>query len=514
MTEDELIKRYKELIQNSSEKAPEGLWDDIARDLDRDLIAFYQQQLEENQQAAPEGIWEDLELGLSAGIITEYSAQLAQNQHIAPEAIWEGIEQVLDNELIGRYKKQLAERPEKAPAGTWQNIQHRLDIDEVWSRVAGKLNAHDRYSVLWFYASRAAAVAGLIITIGLGAWFAFDGPQQRQVALKQHEKAASQTHTESLPQTPSEEIQPETGTIILNLAATPINNIEKSPLIATTADDIAESVMIYDRFTYNPMASLQAKLASDRGILKPEIQQIFKDKLRNEPTLLPPAGNEKTEFASNQDFDNARFIGFGLSAGIKNTWLFSNQTFLALAGHNGHRTKLSLIPDLALNFRYLATPRIEIEAGFSASTNVGQSYQQYIYGRFANKDISLNYLHAELLANFRGKRSWMLGPHHIKLSSSFGFYVAGLNYASESIMGEKTNITNNYRNWDFGIILGQNVDFAVTKNLTLSPGVRLTWGMPNIQKQMPDQPEFMSKTFNRSFEFRVAFVYKLQLGQH
>lgn len=514
MTWEKLIKRYKELTHNSSEKAPEGVWDNIARDLDRDLIALYQQKLKDNRKEAPEGIWEKLEAALNNDIESEYIAQVAQNQQNAPHGIWEGIEQVLDNKLIEQYKKQLAEQSEKAPGGLWQRLQHRLDIDEVWNRVETILHANDKQSFLWYYVSRAAAVAGIIITVGLAAWFSFDGMQQKQVTLIPDEDTGKQGQTELQLQQPTEEIQPHTGTLNLKLAAVPAPLPKPDPQIATTAADITPGVLTYFSFNYNPIAQLRATLEPGGAILKQGNPAKDRGMPWHEPSIPTPSEIETSKFASNQGFIDSQFIGFGFSAGIKNTWLFNNQTFMALAGLNGHRTSLSLIPDLALNLKYLAAPRVELQAGFSASTDVVQSYKQYIYGRFAQKDISLNYLHAELLVNLRGKHSWILGPHNITLSSSVGFYVAGLNYASESIMGEKTNVSDNYRNWDYGIILGQNVDFAITRNLTLSPGVRLSWGLPNIHKQMPELPKFMSKTLNRSLELRVAFIYKLQLNQH
>ncbi|HSV88167.1 MAG TPA: outer membrane beta-barrel protein, partial [Bacteroidales bacterium] len=209
---------------------------------------------------------------------------------------------------------------------------------------------------------------------------------------------------------------------------------------------------------------------------------------------------------------NQPVLALGFSAGIKNTWLFSNETFLGLAGYNGHRTELSFVPDFALTLRYQVRPQWEVEAGLSFSSNVGQSYYQYIHGRFSRKDISLNYIHGEIMANYLSRRSWVVLQNTLRLNSTIGFYLAGLNNAFESIEGERFDVSHNYQSIDYGLILGQNVDIELPGNLTFSPGIRLSWGLPNIHERMPDLPEFMWKTLNRSLEFRLAVLYRVPIG--
>ena len=95
-----------------------------------------------------------------------------------------------------------------------------------------------------------------------------------------------------------------------------------------------------------------------------------------------------------------------------------------------------------------------------------------------------------------------------------GMYIANLKSATEVIAGEEFDVSNNYKNLDYGIILGQNVDIELPGNITFSPGLRVTWGLLNIHKQLPDSPEFMWRSLNRSFELRFALFYNFPLVRH
>lgn len=509
MNEDDLIKRYKELSENSSEKAPEGLWDAIARNLDNDLISQYQEQLDSSQASAPEVIWENIERELDSGFLAAYNAQFSDNPEPISADFWDGIELGLDADLIDNYKQQLALKQEKAPEEAWITITQRLDIEEVWRRVASRLTVKEKRSLWISYASMAAAVAGLIVTVGLATWIFFGWNQHPQIAksdLEDVRETPQSSTKESISPVPEPELQvPEA----IHEEHTPRLAIIEVPPQALSEEKDYLMELNDGRHMYAPLASISTSLLMMQNstifeglaaalpkehILRYDDEQI---------SLIPvPTDGDIFTLASGA-------FGVGFSAGIKNTWLFNNQTFLAIAGYNGHRTRVSIIPDLALNFRYQAAPRIEFEAGVSFSSNVAQSYEQYIYGRFSRKDISLNYFHGEVLANVISRRSWMLGQNSIRLNSTLGMYVASLNNATEAIAGEKFDVSNYYKNLDYGIILGQNVDIALPGNITFSPGLRVTWGIPNIHKRLPDSPEFMWRSLNRSLELRFAVFYNI-----
>jgi len=515
MSKDDLIKRYKEQLAKSSEKAPEGLWDNIARSLDADLISHYQNELNQNSLHAPEGIWDNIERQLDSGIIQAYNEQLAENQSSAPEGIWENIERSLDAPLLDSYKTNLEANSVKAPIDLWDNIEKKLDVDEVWHRVTAALATQKNRSSLWFYAARAAAVVGIVSTLGIGAWFAFERLQQPQLAT--HDANQNQLPAVQNNQEISLDDAGLDADILLPQANLPELAFVDQPTMALSEQEVEEQPsqmpVSFETPTFLRLMSRQSSLDYNHA---QKLQLAFAQKA-SQPVRLLPEGlqqeNQYPQFAWDGAFADSRNVSFGFTAGIKNTWLFNNETLLGLEGYNGHRTQVSIIPDLAFTMRYRFRPQWEIEAGFSFSSNVGQSYYQFIHGRFSRKDIALNYIHGEILANYLSKRSWMLGQNTLRLNSTIGLYFAGLNNAFETIEGERFDITRNYQNMDYGLILGQNIDIELPGNFTFSPGFRLTWGLPNIHTRMPAIPEFMWRTLNRSLEFRVAVLYRLPFSQ-
>jgi len=511
MSENEFIKRYKEQLKNRSEKAPEGLWDHIARNLDEELVSRYQQELDLNRVPAPEGVWDHIARNLDEELISRYQQELDLNRVPAPEGIWENLERSLDAPLITNYRIELEANQEKAPADLWDKIDKNLDIDEVWHRVTYALDAYKNRSSVWFNVARAAAVIGIVSTLGIGAWFAIERLQQPHLAIREVQQDQVPNQQEG-----RENRLPDDGIVddsmepqrILPGIALVDPQINISPPILTS-EEPQQGTSFPDNASLNRITPMQASLGYHHARhLQKELPVLAGLPVRELPDELfkdvqPP------QIAWDVMMADSRKLSFGFSAGIKNTWLFSNETFLGLAGYNGHRTQISIFPDFAFALRYRFRPQWGVEAGFSSSSTVGQSFYQYIHGRFSRREIALNYIQGEILANYMSKRSWILGQNTIRLNSTIGLYFSGLNNAFESIEGERFNVTRNYRNLDYGLILGQNIDIELSGNFTLSPGLRLTWGLPNIHERVPEKPEFMWRTLNRSLEFRVAVLYRL-----
>lgn len=505
MTQEERIKRYKELFEQGSEKAPEGLWDAIDRKLDSELIANYTQTLQGQNAQAPEDLWDSIERKLDAPFIAEYQAQLSAQSQAAPDDLWDSVELGLDSQWIELYRQQLAQKQEKSPEGGWEAVQQSLDVDEVWKRVEANLSGSENTIPLWPFALRAAAVIAIIVTVGMGTWMFTQRLSQQQIA-----DVSEPTVTETLEPSIAEVLPPNFGDEASRINRVQLAVIDDVSMISDeeTTSKFVQEYLNTSRQTPGLLNSQNRHLAmveppnlsaKDRYFSRP-------DQIANRLNIPGPTNLTHSIIADDTFLGNN--LSLGLSLGIKNTWLFSNQTFLAITGYNGHRAKVSLIPDMAFNLRYQAAPRIEFEAGLSFSSNIGQSYMQYIYGRFSRKDINLNYIHGEVLGNYLG-RSWAIGQNTVRLNTTLGFYFAGLNNAYEAIDGERFDQVSNYQNIDYGLIVGQGIDIELPGNFTFSPGLRLTWGLHNIHKRMPDSPEFMWRTHNRSIELRFAVFYNL-----
>ena len=245
----------------------------------------------------------------------------------------------LDADLIKKYKQQLALRQEKAPAEAWLSITQRLDNDEVWRRIASRLSATDKRSLWLSYASMAAAVAGLIVTVGLATWIFFGWNQQPQIAKTDVEDLCETPHStpeEALTPVPESAIQvPEA---VHEVHAPELAHVEVVPQALQEEQNFLK-VLTDGRHMYAPLASLAPGLLmlQSNNIFEGMTAALPKEQIQgfeDDPVLLTPgpADGEIFTLASGT-------LGLGFSAGIRNTWLFNNQTFLAIAGYNGHTTR-------------------------------------------------------------------------------------------------------------------------------------------------------------------------------
>ncbi|MFO7977332.1 MAG: hypothetical protein R6U64_01620 [Bacteroidales bacterium] len=402
-----------------------------------------------------------------------------------------------EKELINHYQEQLKASGEKAPEGLWDNIARKMDINDIWSNIDQELTRQQKASAMMFFFNRAAVIAGFLVLGTIGLWTLNNSNRQQNQAPD----ATSTVATAKIPEhsenqealQPKEEDSP--GAAIARLEQ--VQGLRLATLGEAAIADTAKPLPA-DRFLL-------------AGLMQPAGARIH---IASPPTLHQ-AGmktNQTIDYPINEAFQivdgSTPSFSFGLTTALKNTWLFNHETFQSFRGASGSRTALKIYPDIALSMKYALSTRWDIETGLSFSSNTGQSYQQYLYGRYDQKDIVLNYFHAELSAVHKSKKRWFVGSYIIGHSTTLGVYVASLNSATEKIGGIKEDVAHSYRGNDYGMILGHNLELTLSNRLVLSPGMRLTWGLPNIYTGAYDIPS-LKRTHNQSIELRFSLYYNL-----
>lgn len=449
-------------------------------------------------------------------LIDLYRKQLAESAEKAPEGLWEEIAHAMDADseqmLIQQYQEQVAHSSEKAPEGLWDSMARKMDIDEVWEGIAAGLVEERRKGFIWFDRRIAAAIAFLLIS-SLSVWFIsnlffprVEIADTETEIIKIDELIDSQ---EPAPDTPGQATSPE-----FTIAIIESNDDTIKPELNTTA-----LVILEDQ---------QGELFDDRMA-----GEIFHENLYEEQIIsidpiefrggilieggLPSLaeyvpGHSNAAIASDYNFDrmvsndSPGIFALGITTSMKNTWLFNNETFQGFNPSSGTTTHLQIYPDIAVNLRYRASDRWELESSLSFSSNTGQNYEQYIYGRYSQRSISLNYFHGEVLTNYQHRYRWVIRSQAISHSTAFGLYYARLNTATETIAGVKQDISDLYLNNDYGLIVGHNLNIPIAGRLMFSPGLHITWGLPNIYQGEYVLPS-LKRTHNRSIEFRLSLYY-------
>jgi len=423
-------------------------------------------------------------------------------------------------DLIERYKKQAAASKETAPFDLWPDISRKLDVEEIWDNVSSRLDREEKKKPLWMWASWAAVLVGVIF---LGSLFFIDlnnkSRSDRQLAGGQASGLPTITETDEASDEQGDIIKiqaPEDSVITIREAA-PSSSLlavdEGSKMDHNSFDSPAFENRRPDRD--GDLFAASQIFADGKNQIETEYLELIQ--LAQIPVDVPNIFNRTMSLHLPEQVDDIFFaldggsqnLSFGLTTALKNTWLFNQETIDGFDVNVPGKTNLKFFPDLGLNVRYRFMPQWAFELGAFFSSRTGQSYNQFIYGRFTQKEIALNYMQFELLGSRVGKRSLAYNSKVIQPRTSAGIYLAKLNTASETIGGEREKVIDRYNNNDFGFILGQDFDINLGDNLTLSPGLRLKWGLKNVYAGEAFIPASLKETYNRSIEFRISLDYHL-----
>lgn len=399
-----------------------------------------------------------------------------------------------EQELIEQYRKQLESSKDEAPEGLWNDIANSLDTDEVWDNIAAELDYEQRKRSIWINISWAASVL-LIIGLGIsGLWLL----NQKSITLNQTaalSPSANATTNNSKTQSQS---------IISDNTQSSSKPTKKNQL-----NDNQNIISISE-------ATNRKAIESTNPGKQDEVESINKLHPLNEKGLknntLPDRhiiiAQVKVENDDINEIRSNKKLSVGITTAIKNTWLYGNETINAFNRNSLTKPEVNIYPDFGLDIMYEFSKRWRTEASIFFKSKTGQSYQEYLYGRYSNKNISLYYTQIEASAKYIGKERWIKSSY-FNFTSTIGFYFSNLNSASETIAGERKLVNYRYNNNDYGIVIGNGIDLLLSNRITVSSGYRIKLGFSNIYAGDSNIPSSLNKTHNSSIELRFTLYYNI-----
>jgi len=399
-----------------------------------------------------------------------------------------------EQELIEQYRKQLESSKDEAPEGLWNDIANSLDIDEVWDNIAAELDSEKRTRSIWINISWAASIL-LILGLGIsGLWLI----NQKSTTLNQtatlspsanattnNSKIQSQSIISENTQSPSNPTKKDRLNGNQNIRL--ISNVTNSKSTENINSDKHEETEKIDKLSPINAKDLESNISADKHII------IAKAKVESDDI--------------NQVKNNKK-LSVGITTAIKNTWLYGNETVNAFNKNSLTKPEVNIYPDFGLDIMYEFSKKWRTEASIFFKSKTGQSYQEYLYGRYSNKNISLYYTQIEVSAKYFGKERWIKSSY-FNFNSTIGFYFSNLNSASETIAGERKSVNYRYHNNDYGIVFGNGIDLLLSNRITLSSGYRIKWGFSNIYAGDSNIPSSLNKTHNSSIELRFTLYYNI-----
>lgn len=443
-----------------------------------------------------------------------------------------------EKDLINQYKRQMKNRSEEPPADAWNNIANELDIDEVWGNISEELDADEQKRVVpWFWIRTAAAVLLIASTFSLAWWFT--SQENNQLASENNQENAilpgedaDPNADDSLNGQESDDNYPsaiERDNFIVSggESDTPPNPLtipgeqgqenenNDFPVLQESNSILAnENRPLRENQPNNNSGSTGNTEELINSLSNREINKLALADARLQSETAPQfidlkaqdKGNEAIQNIIGNDFTEGTFA-LGLSTAIKNTWMLNQETIDGLDRLNHNQTDVTFYPDLGLSFRYKHNSRWSLETDLFLSSSTGQSYRQYINGKYTIRDISLRYFQSELTAGYSFQLPSGAFNRQIIAKPVAGIYFSYLYSAREKRNDASLNVMNQYQNADYGIMAGHHFDISIARNFVFSPGLRIKWGLSDIYKGTDDPSAFSDQTHNRSFEFRLNFYY-------
>lgn len=197
-------------------------------------------------------------------------------------------------------------------------------------------------------------------------------------------------------------------------------------------------------------------------------------------------------------------IEFGVTASAKNTWLLNRTTLMGLEKHTLNTTLPDFGKDVGMVVTYHFSRRWSAQAEGLFLSELGQRYQEYRNGKYVDREVDLRYYTMNLVMKYH--RNTIVGAAPVNGHALIGGIFAGrLQRASEVINDNATDNGYNYTQVNYGLLAGYEYNRYVFKNLVFTTGLRINYGLPNIDALG------YSRTATGSFDVNVALKYRLGL---
>ncbi len=405
------------------------------------------------------------------------------------------------------YLKWLRQIDVEEDDSVWEEIQNELDFDETWNyinRELDRIKPQRRKIVKLPYPKIISAAAAVIIIIIASTFFLnkktnhptihSDRNLTSEIIVEEENNIASGVNQEEDVLNISQNQSPEPG------SASESGKEDKPGFIAQDESALPETKE--DRETIEAAEAAGAAGADERDRIHNmqfEAEKLAFVDLNDVSALIAPHNISIAESGKTSG-SFMDVVDIGLVYGYKNTWLLNYET---INGLNPKKLGNSL-PTFHQEMGVLSTlafkknHRIGIE--FLWRSETGQNYQQYINANYVNRNITLNYLKLQ---------AFYIREHKIIPGMTIvGGYFAGLNMAQEIQGNDMFNINGNYRNLDYGLLIGHQFNIPIIDKLTIRPGFRFNYSFINIFKGDAIVPGHFKYTNNFAAGLNIAVSYR------
>jgi hypothetical protein len=217
-------------------------------------------------------------------------------------------------------------------------------------------------------------------------------------------------------------------------------------------------------------------------------------------SFIVPFNHTPDSYNSSSPRSTLRLVDMGIIYSYKNTWLINYETLNGLNPEKLGNTLPTFHKDIGISSTLLLRERHLIGLDLMIKSEAGQNYEQYINASYLRRNIQLNY------SKLQGYYIWNRGRIPGQLLT--GGYLARLYLGEESRGEEIITISDNYSNYDYGLMVGYQLNIFLQNKLIVRPGFSLNYNLVNIFRGDELTPGYLKDTRNVAAGFKVSLSYR------
>ncbi|HQJ83382.1 MAG TPA: hypothetical protein PLM01_12830 [Bacteroidales bacterium] len=412
--------------------------------------------------------------------------------------------QAMSNNAFDReYREWLQKLEVNKADSVWGGIEDQLDLIETWDRINTGLDRvqPQRRKIIPLPFLRIMEVAAAILILVMIPLF----------FLKHQNNTISTVAEQRIPETDS----PGTVPVSPETATDPSSALTVSPAGGTAVS--GEAIQFHDGTALPPgrtAGGIPETTESEKTDRVTDISRIsgtagmetiiagLRETVTGDFTGLVASVIETTAPPKKSSGPFIRFQDAGLMYSYKNTWLLNYETRNGLNPSRLGNILPTFHHDLGITSTIVFREKHDIGLEVLLMSETGQNYQQYINASFVNRKITLNYFKLQ---------TWYMWNHRkIPGSTIAGVYFARLGMAEE-IQGDlRFSVRDDYRNYDYGLVLGYRLDVPLFSNIVMYPGIRFNYNLMNIFEGHAGTMNIFKTTNNFTAGVNVTFAYSFR----
>lgn len=464
---------------------------------------------------------------------------------VNPEANgWESISSQLDDvspltkeNVEAWYVKELEKFQSTPDKAVWNKLATRLDVANVWDRLLVSLNKYEK--LIWWRNTCIKSAALLLLLWGSYYTYQNYGRTSKESEIgfaKNIDKFNSGYNNELSKKSETENslrpnivggnnstINKSSISNVNNNKEDDVDNGDKAPQLSTivvrgeqggVSNNNKNSVLLAsNQIALNRIFAKKPLLNLDKHpfmvINNIESNQDLDGSIIEAKEFLVKKDQNKIIFNSKRFSSHfvfgmyAKRIYFGFNGGVKyQTLLVKSKENESLLSYN-KKQLMDYGGSIGVTAGMIVTDKFNVEANFNFISTSGCKHEYENSNMSFINEVNLNYSTLSVLAKKMNNKSTF---DNKKYSTNYigGVYIGSLRMAENKSGGNNENIKNQFKNIDFGVVIGIEQDRYLTKELVLTPGVRIKQGFLNTSSS---SNEMMNSSRNFSVEFNVGLKY-------